>query len=65
MSHERKGPGIPLDVTPPKIRYVCDNQRCGAEKTSSTNLRIYGDCRECNSGVLRRVDTATKEERRG
>lgn len=36
----------------PLICYVCS--LCGSARTSRWNRAIYGTCRKCNSGVLRR-----------
>jgi hypothetical protein len=35
--------------------YRCDADSCGAERYSTGRLAIYGTCRECGCGLLRRV----------
>jgi hypothetical protein len=44
-------------------KYRCDNDGCGVEKTSTTELAIFGTCRECGTGTLRRTMTSIGETR--
>jgi hypothetical protein len=36
-------------------KYRCSNDGCGVERTSKTDLAVYGTCKECGVGVMRRV----------
>lgn len=38
----------------PLIHYQCDNPGCEMRRTSRTNLAVYGTCKECGTGVMRR-----------
>lgn len=38
----------------PTIRYQCDNPGCGVDRMSRTNLAVYGTCKECGTGTMRR-----------
>lgn len=50
------------------MKYRCDNDRCGTERSSHTDLAVYGTCKECRCGWMRRVRStpaATDEAARG
>ena len=36
-------------------KYQCDNDRCGVARTSNFDLATYGTCKECRTGIMRRV----------
>lgn len=45
--------------------YRCEIEQCGAEKRSRTKLAVYGTCKDCETGFMRRVtvEQQKKEER--
>jgi hypothetical protein len=45
----------------PLALYRCDNSECGWERCSATNLAIYGTCKACRFGLLRRATSEIRQ----